>query len=527
MSYSNHRQTAWTREDTLRLVELVEAGKSYREAADELGRSYKSIAKHAEKLQRKAAAAGFTDWQDYVLAQGTERETAGRRSDRPKGSGDIEVDTSIEQHRYFFDGQHYFFTVNSKIYRIPAERMEKICSDYSHHGGDLTQAELARKHGLPIPVMQAILGAYKHFKASLPFTREKVAAAAASGGLDALAEETVEVQEAALQRKIQEAEITRMRHRLRELESEEYHKEKVRAAAATAAENLRLRPMQPKSLSRGKAWQAHIISTDEHAGKGNDPTASYGRTYGTELMARRLMLHADYAAAWIRSEQGFCEVAHRSFLGDIFEAFKGTTVGGTHLKTDLTDPQIWGIVLDAIIYSIDALRTCSRRVVVRLVGGNHDGALVVMLAQALERAYRMAKATDVEIRVVEKPYDHFLIGETLHVLDHGKGYGSLTGWKAKALAESNAREIAGQDFHRAKWIFTYVGHLHEDQVASYGGHHRLIRLPAFCESNEYETGLRLTGEAGFKLYRLDENGWPGGVVDKLFCQIDQDGFLAA
>lgn len=528
-------QKPWSDEETITLAELASRGYTQKALAQHLGRNTKSVENKVMRLQR-SAPEGFS-WMSWVLSHaGREEAPESGVSHTPPAEAPSEVapapyprsvETETELHDYRLIGDKYLFVVDRRLFEIERDRMEKICADYSEQGGGMTQAEVARRHGLPLPILQRILRAYSHFKTSVPFTRERVAEAAAAGELDALADNAVEVAEHALQRKIAEAEITRMRLRLKELESQEYRRAKVREAAVAAAQGLAIPPALPKEHQVGIQWNALVVSTDEHAGKGSDSRTTYGPGYSTEKACRRLMLHADYTADWIRREGGVCDTIFRCFLGDILEAFKGTTLNGTHLKTDLKDSIIWGHIMRAIIYSINALRPVCRRVVIRAVPGNHDGDLVPMLFEAVSIAYEMAGIADVEFVTHHLPYDSFLVGDTLHMLDHGRGYGNLTGFKAKTAAETNAREIGGELFAQAKWIYTYVGHLHEDQVASLGGHHKLIRLPAFCDSNDFETMLRLPGEAGFRLFRLDDAGRHFRSEERLFSQIDEDGFLTA
>jgi hypothetical protein len=59
-----------------------------------------------------------------------------------------------------------------------------------------------------------------------------------------------------------------------------------------------------------------------------------------------------------------------------------------------------------------------------------------------------------------------------------------------------------------------VGHLHELQAASHGDHAKLIRLPSFGESDEYETSLRYASEVAAHLFAHDLSGRI--VCDKWF-----------
>ena len=84
--------------------------------------------------------------------------------------------------------------------------------------------------------------------------------------------------------------------------------------------------------------------------------------------------------------------------------------------------------------------------------------------------------------------------------------GALGGWKAKAQAEVVAREIGGEDYHGCDMIYTYCGHLHEEQRASHGGHLKLIRLESLGEADDFETSLRYASQPAAHLFRLDALG---------------------
>lgn len=416
------------------------------------------------------------------------------------------VETQADMQDYELVGDTFVFAFEKKVITIDRARMDTICADYSEFGGGLKQAELARAHGLPLPIVRRVLTAYGQYKSSPPFTRETTAEAADAGELDALAERAVEVQEKALLKKIEHQQISNMRRRLLRLESEAYHREKLFEAAAEAAANVSVLPARNLVLNTGQPWHCHAPTTDEHAGLPSNPDENYGPGYGTPEAVGRIRFHADYTAAWVRSQPGSCETLRRSLLGDTMQAFNGTTKGGTPLRTDMSDPEVFERLLDALLYGIVTLRGSARHQHIYYVPGNHEGDIAHLLALTIKRVVEAQGLDDVTVHIHRRLYEHFRIGESLHMLDHGTGYSSLSGNKAKTTAEVNAREVAGDDFDGAKRIYTYVGHLHESQIAMVGHHHELIRLPAMCENNDYETKLRLPGRGAARLFRLNELG---------------------
>lgn len=466
-----------------KIIELRKQGLSDHEIADRLGTSYSRIYHRRRQLER-----------DGLL-----------EAKRKQGK---QVDLGLQD--YALVGNVYVFTINGRLWQIERERMERICADYSVYGGGMTQAQLAREHGLPIEVVKRILAAYKQYRASLPFTRETVKEAAERGELDTLAEQAVEAQEAALERKIAQKQVERMRARLEQLESQEYVKRKFLAELERIIPQVHVAPVDilPPAFDREataqEKWAAHIPTTDEHIGKYVWEKEAFGDNYDSDISCQRLVTHAQHAARWIASQPGRCAVAYRTFLGDFFHALTGQTEHGTRLDQDTRSARVWAMGLEAAITSIQALARVAERVEVYGAMGNHDGFSFFQFMHALKLALQADPR--ITVHVSPRRYSAFRVGTTLHVLDHGYGVGTLTGWKAKAQAEVVAREIAGQEYEGVEQIYTYVGHLHEWSGASLGRHHELIRLPSLGESDEYETSLRFSTAPRAHVYRLDAQG---------------------
>lgn len=408
-------------------------------------------------------------------------------------------------HDYELVGDTFVFSINGKVWSIPRERMERICEDYSSYGGNLTQAELAREHGLPLEIVKRVLSAYKHYKASLPFTREKVKDYAERGELDALAEEAVEVQEHVLERKIQQKTVERAFARLRELEAEDYTRRQFYEQVGDLLTSIELPAVEKNFGPFGDNFVALVPTTDEHVGKYVWHKESItGQSLDTDLSCDYLKRHADMAAAWIHRRPGHCTRAVRMFGGDYFHALTGTTENGTHLSQDTRGARVWTMGVEAAIYSIQQLRGVADEVAVYGAAGNHDGFHFFQFMHALKLAF--AGCPDVTVHADPRRFVAFREGTTLHVLDHGKGIGSLAAWKAQAQAEVVAREVGGELYHGAQNIYTWVGHLHEEQTATLGRHHHLIRLESLGESDDYETSLRYASDPVARVYALDGQG---------------------
>lgn len=458
------------------IIELRKQGRSDQEIADQFGVSYGQVYHRRRALERNGHL-----------------EPTNKKK----------IDLGLQD--YALVGDTYVFTINGKLWQIERERMERICADYSAYGGNLTQAQLAREHGLPVEVVKRMLAAYKQYKASLPFTRETIKEFAERQQLDALAEQAVEVQEAALERKIAQKQIDKMRSRLEQLESEEFVRKRFLEELERIVPTIRVEPKARLwAPSEGGPWIAHVPTTDEHIGKYVWGEETFGDNLDTSLSCQRLVTHAEHAASWISGQPGRCEVAYRTFIGDFFHALTGQTEHGTRLDQDTRSARVWAKGLEAAVKSVLTLAQVADRVEVYGAMGNHDGFAFYQFMHALQLA--LQNEPRVTVHASPKRYSAFRVGTTLHVLDHGYRVKELTGWKAKAQAEVVAREIGGDDYQGAEHVYTYVGHLHEWSGASLGRHHELIRLPSLGESDAFETELRFPADPRAHLYRLDARG---------------------
>src|SRR5690606_18546731 len=236
-------------------------------------------------------------------------------------------------------------------------------------------------------VVKRMLAAYKQYKASLPFTRETIKEFAERQQLDALAEQAVEVQEAALERKIAQKQIDKMRSRLEQLESEELVRKRFLEELERIVPTIRVEPKARLWVpSEGGSWIAHVPTTDEHIGKYVWGEETFGDNLDTSLSRQRRVTHAEHAASWISGQPGRCEVAYRTFIGDFFHALTGQTEHGTRLDQDTRSARVWAKGLEAAVKSVLTLAQVADRVEVYGAMGNHDGFAFYQFMHALQLA---------------------------------------------------------------------------------------------------------------------------------------------
>lgn len=413
----------------------------------------------------------------------------------------------------------YFWQIRGEYYTCPESTWDAICGDYSEMGGNLTQKECARKYGIRYGILRLMLRRAGQFKASLPFSERTVLQAGSEEDFEDLEDAAIEIKERRLEERIRRRHVKHMKSRLRELEREQRTREEFLAGIAEVAPQIDV-PSVPKiqlpSDDEADDWQGHLPTTDEHVGKLAWDDELWGENYDTDIGCQRLRAIGDAQAQWIAGQPGRCGVAYRTFVGDLVHALFGQTENDTRLDQDTRPAKVWAMLTESLIYSVNVLRPVTDLVVVMGAKGNHDGT--VEFFQAMHLLKKLFEGED-DVHVVASPrrYNAFHVGETLHVLDHGKNVTRLTGWKAKAQADSTARETGQRAFavesmseeecyRHSNYIYTYYGHLHEREVSMQGAHHELRRLPAVCESDDYENSLRFHNHPVAEMYRLDDLG---------------------
>lgn len=471
----------WTDEEDAFLIELIGQGKTnadiYVAWVERYGEGHRSRA----AIYKRRADLSVDDGRTF--------------------NGKPPIDESLRD--YQFLGGSFLFVIGERMIAIDYDRWDQICRDYSEYGSDMSGSEIARKHGLPLPVVRRCLTKYGQYKSSPPNCRERIEEH--KEDLAPLISEAIENDEHRFIAQLESQRDREWRKEFVALKKERVAEDRVLEAARQIAAE-----MAPVVVSGsfeplpGEPWYGHFPTTDEHIGKRVWGKESFGLDYDTPIGVARLRAHGDSTAAWVASQPGKCLVGYRTLVGDLTHALMGETAHGTKLDQDTRAGKVWTETAEACVYSIAKLAAVCERVVVKGAKGNHDGFLFYVFMEYLRA--RMATVPNVSVEPTPAAYDTFRVGSALHVLDHGYGVGKLTGWKAKAQAEVVAREIGGADFHGADMIYTYVGHLHEDEKGSHGAHLQLRRLPSLGESDDYETGLRYASTPTAHLFRLNERG---------------------
>lgn len=403
----------------------------------------------------------------------------------------------IDKGRYQLRGDFFVFEIEDEVYSVERLTMDRMCADYSSMGGNLTKAEIARAYALPVPVITKIFSLYEQRKDSLPFTRETML----EEGEDVM-DQMEAVLERSIHRKIQEKQITQMRNRLTQLEEEEFHRVRFEEAVREQLRTLKVeRPSVHEAPTEVEAY--HVPTTDEHIGKYVYAKESFGEEFTTDLACERMRRHADLVRAEILKGPR-AKAIYRTFVGDFWHALMGETQHGTKLDQDTRAARVWAMGLEAALYAVNTLRGLADVVHVYGAPGNHDGFHFWQMIHALQLGFNDSE--DVVVHAEPTHFAAFRVGGTLHVLDHGYGYSNPETWKTKASAEVVAREVGGEDFFQAKYIYTYIGDKHSEARGTLGRHHKIWRLPSLAESDDYETGLRYASDPEAHLLELNEVG---------------------
>lgn len=417
-----------------------------------------------------------------------------------------EPDLEASQDKYFVtrdadgDPDQVVFSINGRLVRVPFGRWDSICRDYSDYGGGLTQAEVARKHGAPLPLVKRALSAYGHYHASPPMARERLAEAS---DLEPLFSEAIETQEQQFLVELERRQERKIEREWKEMKKKLAEEERHKDAAKEIVDGLTIHvPESPDPEPSSGGIIAHIPTTDVHVGLYVWGEEGFGENYDTDIACERLVSHGQEAARWL-AEKGGARVVYRSDLGDFLQADEsGETEHGTHVGLDTRGGRVWSKGLEALLENITTIHAEADRTVVKLQRGNHDGPDTIKLKHSVAMALK--DVNGIEVDLSPHPFGSFRVGQTQHVLDHGYRINRIA-WKATAQAEGVARYF-DEDFHGAEWIYSWIGDKHNRQVGGELDHHEIVRLEALCEPNDYETELRFNSRPAARLYELDERG---------------------
>ncbi len=419
---------------------------------------------------------------------------------------------------YAIQDGNYVWEIDNQIISVSGADWQAIVAAYSREGRNLTKNEVALEFDIPRTVLERMFKAAGVYKTSPPFTAEVMDLATSEEDLDDLVAASLEMKTHRFFAKLQRREIAALRAEVDELRAKEKDERRAASYVADALGSLTTElPAPPKkrvriragrspssrSRDQGYSWACHAPVADLHVGKLVYGKQDMGKDYDLDIAASRLVGHGAWLAAKISAHSGIC-TCYLTDLGDLVHSLRGQTDSGTHLGQDSRDKKVFRDAVAARVAQIEAVRPAARNIVVMGVEGNHASFADWVVTEALSVRYEATP--DVEVRTTFRPQAHFLVGKSLHLLDHGKGVGKLTAWKAQAQLDVVAREVAGADFREAENVYLYVGHLHELQVGSLGKHAQLIRLPSFGESDSYESSLRYASLPVAHAFALDEQG---------------------
>lgn len=428
-------------------------------------------------------------------------------ADRLQSRGIRDELSDLDLRDYLFADGSYWFSINGRLYPIPAEEWEWICEQYSAEGVNRTAKEIARAVERPVAVLQTCLRQARQYKASLPVSTETMV----EQSVDEIAARTVAAKEKAVMAQVPRRWDRRREQRLVELETRFQAEERFTKMAAEIMGDWRA-PVIRKSKKTGGSrdagpYIAHCPTTDVHFGRLSWGDEVFGgRNMDTSIMGSWYRAYADLSAAWLAARPGRCSKLYLTDIGDILHALLEQTESGTPLAQDSRAQKVWRECKESMIYRIEAHRPVADEIEVIFVPGNHEGATISYLFMDVISTYYQG-VQDVKVHVHPRRYAAFRVAGSLHVLDHGKGIGrSLSSWKALAQAEVVAREAAGQDYHGATSIYCYSGHYHERQVSASGRHLEMIRLPALCPADDFETDHRYAQDPQARLFILDDRG---------------------
>lgn len=260
-------------------------------------------------------------------------------------------------------------------------------------------------------------------------------------------------------------------------------------------------------------WTGMAPIADPHIGKYVYGAEGWGRDYDTEIACERIVEAAEETAAWIDGYVDRCAKMYLPDVGDFWHALDNQTENGTILHQDTRTKRVIDMGLEALFKRIDTIAAMVEEADVLFTEGNHDHDWLHLTYLVVKEHYRNHPRVNVQLDMRRKA--HFVHGTTGIVFDHGRGINKLSTPTAimrmqnvfeKTLPGAPYNPLTGEHEYSRRYFF--CGHLHyREYVYLEEGKDVYIRLPAMCEGDSYEEGLRVTSSPGAVAYRLDENGW--------------------
>jgi hypothetical protein len=419
----------------------------------------------------------------------------------------VSEQVTAQDYEYDEAARVYRFPVLGKLISVPEEDWNKVLLMYSGDGANLTQHEIAVTLGISKKQLEAMIRAYGHFKARPPVSRE---ALARGENMEDLAGQAIEVRERRFIKVLREQNVRNLTSEVRRLRQE------IHARGETAAEMKLLveeafermggfaaREVRKYGPRIGRRFDVHAPVFDAHIGLTSFKEAGYTNDFNADIALEYIRRHGALTAQRIQERPGHCETAYLTHGGDTFHAPFGKTEHGRHLQRDKTDRILFHQGLEAFVDQIESVRPFVDRVVIGGVEGNHGHLIDVLLVDFLGMYYR--NSPDVLVQKDLRKRTHFRVRDSLHVLDHGTTFHSVGSEAALGRADRISRLVSGADYHGAKRIYFYVGHMHHREHKSQA-HMDVIRVPTMCHENEYEEFLGFYNDPQCDVYVLNERG---------------------
>lgn len=412
---------------------------------------------------------------------------------------------------------------------IPGWVWRGIVKDYSNQvgGRNRTRGQISLDYAEYISrqELEHALRLYGMYKVDPPYTRETMTDATAQDWAD-MEKESLEVRKRKFITRLQQREQKDLLREVMDLREEVWNRDNLLSDLKAVAEDMDIQPapIDPvnkvimDSGERMTSQPQFVMSSmaDLHSGKHSWKRESYGGDYDINIAVNNILWSAAETVKFVNwaDKLGPVERLFLPNVGDHFHALDGQTESGTELEQDTRAFKVWAKTFEADVQKIELLRTLGKPIDWFGSPGNHDHMFFQFYMYTLLQRYR--EVEDVTIHTTPRWQDAFLVGDTLHVLDHGKGLPeNLNTPAAKLAADRIARSAGGDLYFQSRSQVFYTGHLHEFSTASEGEHSKLIRLLPMSPGDEYEAKGRYTGRFGFTLFLLDgETGWPVGSFDR-------------
>jgi hypothetical protein len=397
----------------------------------------------------------------------------------------------------------------------------------------MTLGEIALEHGeiFSRRELENIKRIYGLYKVDPPYTNERMNRAKPEDWAD-MEKHSLEVQKRKIITTVERKNKQNLQKRVIELEAEKFNREKTLHDIAMVMSELEIDVAPERDgghvLARDtrmtdQPFVVQAASADIHAGMHSWRKESYGGDYDINIACDNVVWTAREIVEFVRwvSFKGVVQKVILVDAGDHFHALDGKTESGTILEQDTRPFKVLAKTFEAEVEKIEYIRNCTGLPVEwRGSPGNHDHLFFQAFAFCLLQRYMNCE--DVTIHTTPRWQDAWLVGKTLHVVDHGKGLPeNLNTPAAKLAADRVARTAGGDLYHESRYQVFYTGHLHEESTANEGGHMKLVRLMPMAPGNEYEAKGRYIGNYGFTMYLLDaETGWPEMPLEKYLQPVE-------